>query len=103
VITSVTGNSGHVGGPSFPVTVHYRDAGCTVSGGTWVDQFGVHHDFSAGRGSCANGVGSLIPGYGGCTSPTGQPGKPGSYMQSITLRNAAGLVSAPYAFPIVCL
>lgn len=103
VITGVSGNSGVVGGSAFPVTVTFR-APCDIVGGTWTDQFGVTHDFGWGgsRSQCSGGSGSLVPGYGSCTSPTGQPGKPGQYMQSIVLRDSHGQQSAPFSFPIIC-
>lgn len=102
LITGVSGNVGSPGGPPFPITVSYRDANCSVVGGTWTDQAGVPHNFTAGRGNCADGVGSLVPGNGSCTSPTGQPSKPGSYPQTIVLRDAGGKTSPPFTFSIVC-
>jgi hypothetical protein len=104
VITGVSGNTGVVGGPAFPVTVMFRSSTCSVVGGTWTDQFGIAHDFNWGRSTdhCSGGSGSMVPGYGNCTSPTGQPGQPGQYPQTIVLRDAQGHQSAAYSFPIIC-
>ncbi|HET8606123.1 MAG TPA: hypothetical protein VFL66_03740 [Gaiellaceae bacterium] len=93
------------GGPGGPIHVAYVDSGCRVVGGTWTDQYGVAHDFAAGGpdDGCFAGIGWLTPGDVSCTSPTGDPGTPGSYPQSIVLRDAKGDVSVPFAFSVVCV
>lgn len=105
VITGVSGNSGVAGGGSFPVTITFKAPACDILGGTWTDYSGIAHDFAWGGpdSHCAAGVGSTVPGYSSCTSPTGQPSQPGSYEQTIVLRDSYGQQSAPFSFPITCL
>lgn len=105
-IIAVSNFTGTTGGPDFRVHFDYRDAGCKVVGGTWTDQFGLAHDFGVGGpdDSCQAGVGTLAPGSGVCTDPaTGNPGAPGSYPQSLVLRDAKGNESPPFPFFIVCV
>jgi hypothetical protein len=104
VVVEVTGNTGVSGGPAFPVHVAFHDPGCKVVGGTWTDQFGLAHDFGLSPdATCKAGEGVLTAGYASCTSPTGEPGLPGAYPQSLVLRDAHGRTSDAFGFDVVCL
>jgi hypothetical protein len=88
---------------SYPAQVNYTDDDCDVVGGTWLDPQGDTHDFSVGPADvCADGIGSLTPGYSSCTSPDGVRGTPGEYPQTITLQDSLGRLSQPYTFYVIC-